>query len=174
MTTQIHSSDHLVYSSAEELLADSGGVLQGTVTSSRQEFLQPSVEDRESDPKHPQHGLDEEEVENFVSESSLLSTLYTVEVTKEHSGIGLSVGQSAEVRLLGGVHDGVEHVWEGQATPRIGEEYFFALNQEPTADTPSSLLNRSQSIFLVSPEGYEPAEHGSGIPVIELSPEHLG
>lgn len=165
--TQEFSSDYMVYQSAEELFAHADGVVQGEVVSSRVHEITPEVDSRHDDPSHPQHGLDDETVEEFVEANSLVVTVYTLEVTLETTP-GTSVGDHVDVAFSGGHLDGVEYVWEGQPDLSEGDEYLLVLYQQDETE-PASLLNPTQSVYRPSDASqYVPVADEDGIPTFTV------
>lgn len=162
----------MVYQSATELFDQSDGVVQGEVVSSRVDVISPEVDSRQDDPAHPQHGLDDETVEEFVEASGLVVMVYTLEVTQETTP-GTPVGDQVEVAFSGGHLDGVDYVWEGQPDLTDGEEYLLALHQTDETQ-PAGLLNPTQSVYRPSNESeYVPVADEEGIPAFTFDATEL-
>ncbi|GAA1458779.1 hypothetical protein NE857_27600 [Nocardiopsis exhalans] len=147
----VYHADYPVYDTPEELLSSADLVVEGVITASSVreiDILLPPEEGLGPDADPAPGAADTEE------EVLLVFTVHEVEVTSVLSG-DADVGQSIEIKQLGGVLDGVEYVEEGAIALDPGEPHLLILSG--IHDVPLSLINSHQGAYSVESNGdFEP------------------
>ena len=147
--TVVHHGLFVEYESVDELVAAAGAVVAGTITGARAELVVLPPPEYSGTVPETNPSLDAEP-DGEDEPTTLVYTVYEVDISDAPHG-PLAVGETVEVRLVGGELDGVLHVWDGVEHPSVGEEYAFFLTD--VEGKQAEALNPTQSMFRERTDG---------------------
>ncbi|CAL9547253.1 hypothetical protein SUDANB121_04379 [Nocardiopsis dassonvillei] len=156
----VYQPDYPVYDTPEGLLSSADLVVEGVITSSSVQEIDILLPPEEGlDPAaDPAAGVPDSE-----EEALLVFTVHEVEVTSVVSG-DAQVGETIEIKQLGGVMDGVEYVEPGAVALEAGRPHLLFLSG--VYDVPFSLINSHQGAYSVeSDSGFEPLHAENHVPI---------
>ncbi|MFL1378321.1 hypothetical protein [Nocardiopsis protaetiae] len=158
----VYHPDYPVYDTPEDLLTSADLVVEGIITSSSVREIDILLPPEEGlDPAaDPASGVPDPE-----EEALLVFTVHEVQVTSVVSG-DAEVGETIEIKQLGGVLDGVEYIEPGAVALEAGRPHLLFLSG--VYDVPFSLINAHQGAYSVESDGgFEPLHAENHVPISE-------
>ncbi|MDT0122514.1 hypothetical protein Q9R46_07680 [Paenibacillus sp. RRE4] len=166
--TIIASEDYPTYGSVDALSQRADTIVKGNVIQTRVEAL----DDRVSPESQDQHNMDAtgSAADAQVSFDKIY-TIYTVQVTESYKG-GYTAGDRLEVKQLGGQLGNTEIVNDDSLKLMQTKDYVLFL--ETYEDTPASLLNSVQSLYVVKPasKSNQASQQSQSEVIVSANPEN--
>lgn len=155
--TIIASEDYPSYSSVDALSERADTIVKGNVIQTRVEALNDLAAD--------------EGAANDPVSFDKIYTIYTVQVTDSYKG-RYTAGDQIEVKQLGGQLGHTEIVNDDNVKLMPTKDYVLFL--ETYEDTPASLLNTVQSLYVIkpAPKSSQPSEQSASDVIISANPEN--
>ncbi|NLF04234.1 MAG: hypothetical protein GX593_04430, partial [Actinomycetales bacterium] len=160
--TVTHHGLFVEYGSVAELEGAADAVLVGEVLSATPELVELAPpEYAGTDPEaNPTLGAPEPGDPDYeaAEPDEFVYTVYEVAVVEGVEG-RFAAGDRVQVRLVGGLWDGVLHEWHGVTHPDVGETYAFFVSDVEAGDGAEAVeaLNPTQSMFRELSDGdFEP------------------
>ncbi|WP_427051705.1 hypothetical protein [Paenibacillus sp. TC-CSREp1] len=166
--TIIASEDYPSYGSVDALSERADTIVKGNVIQTRVQALNDMAQANSSSLN------DINAAESAVNEQvsfDKIYTIYTVQVTDSYKG-HYSAGDQIEVKQLGGQLGNTEIVNDDSVKLMPTKDYVLFL--ETYEDTPASLLNTVQSLYVIKPasKSNQPSEQSASDVIISANPEN--
>ena len=137
------SADYPEYDSLEALTDRADLIVQGTVKEMQYKQIDISLKADDDDPNAPGGNGDD---------SLFPYTVYTVIIDEVFKGAE-NVGETVEVKVPGGIFDGVAYVIEGTDSPLLEKNQSYVLFLATYEKLPASLLNLTQAAYEIEENG---------------------
>ncbi|MGO4528445.1 hypothetical protein AB4Z30_05135 [Paenibacillus sp. 2TAF8] len=166
--TIIASEDYPNYGSVDALSERADTIVKGNVVQARVEALDDSVQTDSQDPNNSNTAGSAADAQVSFDK---IYTIYTVQVTESYKG-GYTAGDQLEVKQLGGQLGNTEIVNDDSLTLMPAKDYVLFL--ETYADTPASLLNSVQSLYVVkpAPKSSQASQQTQSEVIVSANPEN--
>ncbi|MCG7376709.1 hypothetical protein MH215_06865 [Paenibacillus sp. ACRSA] len=168
--TVIASEDFPNYSSINDLSDRADTIIKGNVIQTRVEVLNDRVQAPEADQENAQKVTLEAGNEELAFDK--IYTIHTIQVAESYKGAFVA-GDTLEVKQLGGQLNNTEIINDDHVSLIPTKDYVLFL--ETYEDTPASLLNSIQSLYVIKPasKSSQSTEQQTTSPVIvSANPEN--
>ena len=167
--TVIASEDFPNYSSINDLSDRADTIIKGNVIQTRVEALNDRVQASEADQELAQSA----ELNACYDDpaSAKIYTIHTIQVAESYKGT-FAAGDTIEVKQLGGQLDNTEIINDDHVSLIPTKDYVLFL--ETYEDTPASLLNSIQSLYVIKPasKSSQSTEQTSSPVIVSANPEN--
>ncbi|WP_338543424.1 hypothetical protein [Paenibacillus tundrae] len=167
--TVIASEDFPNYPSINDLSDRADTIIKGNVIQTRVEALNDRVQASEADQENSQEVTLDAGNEELAFDK--IYTIHTIQVAESYKGAFVA-GDTLEVKQLGGQLNNTEIINDDHVSLIPTKDYVLFL--ETYEDTPASLLNSIQSLYVIKPasKSSQSTEQTSSPVIVSANPEN--